>query len=236
MNRGGEKILYWLTPALALTWLFTFLVFPDFVDPLPPTASAEEVAQYYRDPDNITRIRLTMIVFNWFSIGIIPFLALIAMEIRRMKHSTPVFELCFLGVIAAAPTMLFIADLFWLLAVFRPERDPQLTQMFHDIAWVSFTGQVGFLIAQNIFLAAAIWLDRSAQRVFRPWVAWFNLLIAACLAPAAFVATSLEGPLAWDGVLSFNLRNSAIIIWIVVMALVLGGSLKRGRQNAELAA
>ena len=76
-----------------------------------------------------------------------------------------------------------MANLFWLLAAFRPERDPQLTLLFNDLAWVTFSTQVGFLIAQSVILALAIYLDRQERPVFKPWVAHFNLVVAALLVP-----------------------------------------------------
>ena len=125
--------------------------------------------------------------------------------------------------------------LFWLLAAFRPERDPALTQLFNDIAWVTFTGQVGFTVAACVFLALAIYLDRQVRPVFEAWVAHFNLLIAVALAPAAFVAVALTGPLAWDGVLSFWVRNGAVVLWLAVMTIVLGRNLYRQRREEEFA-
>lgn len=235
MQRDGERLLFWLMPFLALTWLAVFFVFPNFSDPLSPAASADEVAAFYRDPANTTRIRITMIVFNWFAIGIVPFLALIVMQIRRMAHRTPILSYCYLGCLTGGPTLFFIADLFWLLAAFRPERDPGMIQMFNDIAWISFTGQVGFLVGQCLFLAMAIFLDRQERPVFPGWLAWFNILIAIAIAPAAFTALALTGPIAWDGLLSFYVRNTAIGLWIVVMILVMGRNILSDRFAGQAA-
>ncbi len=230
----GEIILFWALPFLALSWLLIFLFFPGFHAPMSPTMSAEAVAAFYRDAENLPRIRYSMIAFNWFGIGIVVFLALIVMQIKRMAHRTPLLAYCYLGCATGGPVLFFLADLFWLIAAFRPERDPQLTMLFNDLAWISFTSQVGFMIAQCVFLALAIFLDRQAQPVFRPWVAHFNLLIAAAIAPAAFVATALDGPLAWDGLLSFYVRNSAIALWLIVMSVVIGRTLY-AQRDAERA-
>jgi hypothetical protein len=236
MNRDdGELLLFWLVPILGVTWVAAFLAFPGFVHPMSPMMSADQVAAFYRDPENLPRIRYSMVVFNWFCIALIPFLSLIVMQIRRMAHRTPVLQYCYLGCLTGGPVLFFIANLFWLLAAFRPERRPELTQMFNDLAWVTFTGQVGFLVGQCVFLALAIFLDRQARPVFKSWVAHFNLLIAAALAPASFVALSLTGPIAWDGLLSFWVRNSAIALWIVVMTLVLGKNIYERRREAGLA-
>jgi hypothetical protein len=94
--------------------------------------------------------------------------------------------------------------------------------MFNDFAWITFTTQVPFLIGQNVILALAIYFDDQPHPVFKRWMAHFNLLVAAALMPAAFVGLALTGPLAWDGVLSFWLKNAAIAVWIVVTGVVLG--------------
>jgi hypothetical protein len=235
-NTNGELLIFWSLPVVSIIWALAFLAFPGFVHPLSPTLSADEVAAFYRDPQNLPRIRYSMIVFNWFGVALIPFLALIVMQIRRMAHRTPILAYCFLGCIAAGPTIFCLADLFWIITAFRPERDPALIQLFNDLAWVTFTGQVGFLVAQSVFLALAIYLDRQPEPVFRPWVAHFNLLVAAALAPAAFVGLALTGPLAWDGLLSFWVKNSAIAAWIVVMTVVLGQTIYRQRREAGAAA
>lgn len=227
----GELILWWSLPAVALIWISAFLLFPGFTPPMSPTMSAEQVAAFYRDPAHLSRIRGSMILFNWFCVGLIPVLILIMMQIRRMAHRTPIFAYCMLGCAAGGPTIFLVANIFWLLAAFRPERNPELTQMYNDLAWITFTTGVPFLIAQSVILALAIYFDDPQQPVLPRWVAHFNLIIAAALVPAAFVALTLSGPVAWDGVLSFWLKNIAIGVWIVVMGAVLGQAIHRERQR-----
>ncbi|HKT04306.1 MAG TPA: hypothetical protein VJT31_32680 [Rugosimonospora sp.] len=227
----GELILFWTLPALAAVWISAFFLFPGFVHPMSPTMTAAQVAAFYREPDNLSRIRYSMILFNWFCMGLIPVLMLIVMQMRRMAHRTPVLSYCMLGCAAGGPTLFLIANLFWLIAAFRPDRDPQLTQLLNDLAWVTFTTAVPFLIGQSVILALAIYLDRQPTPVFRPWVAHFNLLVAAALAPAAFVGLALHGPMAWNGLLPFWVKNTAVAAWIVVMAAVLGRDIYRRRDQ-----
>jgi hypothetical protein len=232
----GEWILVWTLPVVGMLWVSAFLLFPGFVHPMSPALSAEEVAAFYRDPVNLSRIRTSMILFNWFSVGLVPLLALLVLQIRRMAHRTPIFSYSLIACAAGGPTIFLLADLFWLLAAFRPERDPQLTLLLNDLAWITFATQVGFLIAQSVILSLAIYLDRQARPVFPPWVAHFNLLIAAAMLPAAFAGLALEGPIAWDGVLTFWVRNIAVGVWIAVMGVVLGRAVARQRAEHEAAA
>ena len=99
-----------------------------------------------------------------------------------------------------------LADLAWLIAAFRPERDPQLTMMLNDLAWMAFITPVGFILAQNLCLALAIYMDARSKPVFPRWVGHFNILAALLMTPGAFALMFREGPLAWDRSLAFGLR------------------------------
>jgi len=230
----GEVILLWTLPVTVAIWIACFLLFPGFNPPMSPTMSAEQVAAFYRDPAHLPEIRYSMIVFNWFGVSLIPILALIVLQVRRMAHRTPILSYALLGCAAGSPALFLVANVCWLLAAFRPERSPELTQLFNDFGWITFTILVPFLIGQSVILALAIYLDDQLRPVFGRWVAYFNLLVAAALAPAAFVGVSLSGPLAWDGVLSFWLKNIAIAVWIVVMGVAVGQAIYRERaENRE---
>jgi len=227
----GELILLWTLPFVALIWLSAFLLFPGFTPPMSPTMSADQVAAFYRDPDNLPRIRYSMILFNWFCVALVPVLILIVMQIRRMAHRTPIFSYAVLGCVAGGPTLFLIANVCWLLAAYRPERAPELTQMFNDLAWITFTTQVPYLIAQSVLIAMAIYFDDQPRPVLPRWVGHFNLLIAAAMVPAAFAALVFRGPVAWDGALSFWGKNIAIALWIVVMGVALGRAIYRERRE-----
>lgn len=230
----GELIMLWALPAMVIIWVSAFFLFPGFLHPMSPTMSAEEVAAFYRD--ETARIRYSMILFNWFGVGLIPTVILLAMQVRKMAHRTPILSYCLIACAGGPPTLFLIANMFWLLGSFRPERSPELTQLLNDLAWVTFTVLVPYLIAQCLVLALAIYWDRQDQPVFRPWVAHFNLLIALALVPAAFGAVTFEGPVAWDGALSFWVKNIAIAAWIAVMGIVLAQNIRRQRAEVPVAA
>lgn len=235
----GELILLWTLPATLIIWIAGFFLFPGFNPPMLPTMTAEQVAAFYRDPAHLPEIRYSMIVFNWFGVCLVPILALIVLQIRRMAHRTPIFSYAMLGCVAGGPTLFLIANVCWLLAAFRTERSPELTQLLNDFAWMTFTILVPFLIGQSVILALAIYFDDQPRPVFKRWVAHFNLLVAAVLVPAAFVGVTMTGPLAWNGFLSFWVKNVAIAVWIVVMGVALGRAVyqeraENGRRGAEL--
>jgi len=153
-----------------------------------------------------------------------------------MAHRTPILRYCVIGVAAATPIAFLTATIFWLLAAFRPYRAPELTQLYNDLAWITFTCGVPFLVALCLFLAVAIYLDQQDTPVFPRWVSHCNLLIAIALVPAGFAGLTLSGAFAWNGFVSFWVKNFAIAAWLVVMAVVLGQAYARPRSATDVTA
>lgn len=228
----GERIIFWTLPGVAVVWIAAFFLFPGFVPPMSPRASAAEVAAFYRD--HLSRVRYSMILFNWFCVALIPTLMLLVERMRGMAHRTPVLRYCVIGVAGAAPIAFLTSTVFWLIAAFRPDRSPSLTQMCNDLAWITFTCAMPFLIALCVFIAVAIAYDDQERPVFPRWVGRFNVVIALALVPACFAGLTLDGPFAWDGFVSFWVKNIAIAVWIVVMAVVLREAM--GRDRIDVAA
>ena len=227
----GERIIYWTWIPLLAIWLGAFLLFPGFVHPVSPRASAAEVADFYRG--DLSRIRYSMILFNWFGVALIPIVLLIAERMRKMAHRTPVLRFCVIGVAGGAPIAFLTSTVFWLVAAFRPDRSPDLTLLTNDLAWITFTCGVPFLVALFLFLALAVAWDDQPQPVFPRWIAWFNLVIAAGTVPAAFAGLAKSGVFAWDGLVSFWVKNVALVVWIVVMAWAVRRAMDDGGDLVE---
>ena len=106
----GELILLCTLPVVALIWVSAFFLFPGFVHPMSPNLSAEEVANFYRD--ETARIRYSMILFNWFGVGLIPIVILLAMQIRRMAFKTPILTYSLIACAGGPPTLFLIANMY----------------------------------------------------------------------------------------------------------------------------
>lgn len=230
----GERVIFWALPAVAIAWIAAFLLFPGFLPPMSPRASATDVATFFRD--HTARIRYSMILLNWFCVALIPMLMLIVERMRGMAHRTPILRFCMIGVAGAAPIAFLTATVFWLLAAFQPDRAPALTQLLNDLAWITFTCGVPFLVAQCGFLALAIYFDQQDEPVFPRWVGRFNVLVAMALIPAGFAGLTTHGVFAWNGLLGFWVKNIAIALWIIVMSVVLGRAVEKDNAAAEATA
>jgi hypothetical protein len=225
MNTRDQSICLWLVPAFGALFLIGFSIFPGFFPPLSPTMTAEQVAAFYRD--NVAEIRSSMILLNVIGIGFIPFFMVIVVQMMRMGNPTRAFAYSYLSAAASGGTMFALANLCWLNAVARPERDPQLTMLLNDLAWFSLIAPVGFIITQNLLLALGIYMDARDKPVFPRWVGHFNVVTALLMVPGAFAIIHKTGPLAWDGSLSFTLRIGTYALYVAVMFFVVRAAIQR---------
>ncbi|OBI40726.1 hypothetical protein A5707_08490 [Mycobacterium kyorinense] len=233
VNVRGQLICLWMTPVVGAVLVIAFLAFPGFFPPMSPRMTADQVAGFYAH--NTTMIRFSMITYNLFGIMLIPLFALIVVQMKRMATPNQVLAYCYLTAAVSGATLFALADIFWLVAAYRPERNPQLIQLLNDLAWITFIAPVGMLVVQNLCLAVAVYLDAQPRPIFPRWVGAFSLATAAAMTPAAGAAVFRSGPLAWDGVVSFWVRIGAFAVNVAVMFVVVRRAIKQQADDGATA-
>ncbi|MGE2837019.1 hypothetical protein [Mycobacterium sp. SMC-4] len=217
-NIKAQWVSLWTGPAVGAVLLIALLAFPGFWPPMSPLLNAGEVASFYTD--NTAWIRFSQVTFNLCGIMILPFFMVIVTQMKRMDQSH-VLAYCYLTAVVSGATIFALSNIFFLVAAFRPERDPQLVMLLNDLAWIVFIAPVGMVVAQFLLLAVAVYFDNGPDAVFPRWVGHYSAATAVAMIPAAGAAVMQSGPLAWDGLLAFWLRNGAFAAFVVVMFVVL---------------
>ncbi|KRE34754.1 hypothetical protein ASG82_00645 [Mycobacterium sp. Soil538] len=234
----AQLVSLWSAAAFGVLLLVAFVAFPGFLPPMSPTMAPEDVASFYAD--NAAMIRFSMITYNLCAIMLLPFFTVIVVQMKRMATQSHVLAYCYLTAVVSGATIFALADIFYLVAAFRPGRSPELVQLLNDLAWITLVAPVGMLVAQNLLLAAAIYLDTGRNGSLRPifprWVGHFAVLTGLAMAPAAAAAVVQTGPLAWNGAVSFWLRAAAFVAFLVVMFPVLRSTVHRQAIDEGVAA
>jgi len=234
MNTRGQALLLWTTPVAACLFLVAYLLFPAFSPPMSPTMTPEEVAHFFQQ--HVSSIRGVIVFVNVIGALLIPLFAIVTVQMLRVLNSSPVFAYSYILAAGVGLTAFILADFSWGVAVYRPERDPQLISLLNDMAWFFFIAPVGCLVVQNLCLAGSIYLDARPEPVFPRWVAHFNVLAALAMIPGGFAILFKSGPLAWNGGLSFSLRLITFSIYVAVMFFVLLGVVRRQVDGEGVAA
>src|ERR1700736_5705722 len=224
-NIKTQLISLWSVPVFGLILLIAFVAFPGFFPPMSPHMTADQVAAFYRD--NTAMIRFSMITFNLCGIMLLPMFMVIVVQMKRMATQSHVFAYCYLTAAVSGATVFALAGIFYLVAAFRPDRNPELVQFINNMAWLIFIAPVGALVPKILLLAVAIYFDNGPNPVFGRLVGHYSLATALAIAPAVGASIFRAGPLAWDGLVSFWLRNGAFALFVVVMFFVLRAVLQR---------
>lgn len=227
-NIKTQLVALWIAAASALSLLIAFIAFPGFWPPMSPQLTADQVASFYRN--HTAWIRFSMVTFNVCGIMLLPFFCVIVVQMKRMATQSQVFAYCYLSAVVSGATLFTLADIFYAVAAFRPERDPDLIMLLNDLGWMVFIAPVGMIVAQNLMLALAVYHDThvgGANPVFPRWVGHLSLLTLFAMVPSACAVVMTNGPLAWDGAVSFWLRNGAFATFAVVMFFVLRAAIHR---------
>ncbi|MGE2715081.1 hypothetical protein ACQI4L_13560 [Mycolicibacterium litorale] len=230
----AQWVCLWTGPVVGVVLLLALLAFPGFRPPMPPTLSAEQVAAFYAE--HTAWIRLSQVTFNLCGIMVLPFFMVIVVQMKRMATQSGVFAYCYLTAVVSGATTLALSNIFFLVAAFRPDRDPDLVMVLNDLAWIVFIAPVGMVVTQFVLLALAVYFDDGPDPVFPRWVGHYSLATGVAMIPAAGAAVFQTGPLAWDGVLSFWLRNGAFALFVVVMFFVLRRAVLRQARDEGVVA
>ena len=217
-NVRTQLMALWVTAISLALMLVAYAVFPGFWPPMSPEMSAEAVADFYRN--NAGWIRFSMVTFNLCGLMLLPLFCVVTVQIKRMAAQSQAFAYCYLMATISGGTIFALAATIFATAAYRPNRDADLILVLNDLGWIVFVAPVGMALIQNLMLALAIYFDNGARPVYPRWVGHFALVVALAMAPAAFSMTVTSGPFAWNGAISFWLRNIAFGTFLVVLLVV----------------
>jgi hypothetical protein len=226
-----QRVGAWSGTVMILLYGTCFSGLARLFPPLSPTASAEDIAQFFVDHKLWIRFGVAGALLT--AVLALPFLAALVLRIRRaeggwgMLSVTQVFAATIFVPALIFPLMMLAA------AAFRPEdRPPEITRALNDLFWLWFIGIVGTIVVQNITLAVASFIDRADPPTFPRWYGYLNLWVATLSLPGCVVVVFNDGPLAWNGVFAFYLPGLVLVIWIVATTVVMLRSIS-AQQAAE---
>ena len=190
-----------------------------FLPSQPPTYDPAQIKAVY--DSNVTGIRVGMVLALIGSMFYVPWTALLAKAIARIEGGVGI--LTYSQVIAGCTNVLLTAYPagWWLLASFRPERNPEIVQLLNDIAWLQFLGVISPFYFVPISIAYASLADSSKDPIFPRWVGWFNIWFMLTLIPLSIIFWFHSGPFAWNGIFGFYLPFIIFFIWFFVMTPVI---------------
>lgn len=233
MNTRIMKLCAWSGVASIVVVAIGF-VFAGFIPPPSPSDDAAQTAQLYRD--NANGIRFGMILVMYGSSLLMPFSAMIALQMRRIEGRFAVLALTEFGMGAVFVLEFIYLAFFWITGTYRTDRPDAIVQTLNDMGWIPFIGLSSTLVIQSAAFGIVILADTHG-RYFPRWLGYYNLWAALSFTPGTFNMFFHDGPLAWNGVISYWYPVPVFVTWMIVNPIFLAKSVDRGAAyDAETAA
>jgi hypothetical protein len=220
MSNRNQALCAWSGMIFLAMFMVGFAVLARFLPPPSPDMPVEKVVALYTDHAWSIRGGIALMLVG---VGfMLPFVAVISMQMRRMERGTGVLSYTqLLSGAALAPLFSIVATL-WATATFRTERSPDLILLLHDLAWITLLTPVGAVFVQNLSIGIAVLRDRRSSPVFPRWAAYFNFWVGLMALPGAVGFWFLNGPFAWNGLFVFWIPLVLFALWyFVTFVLVL---------------
>jgi len=226
VDRRMQLACAWCGPLFLLAFGVGMVPLAGFVPPPAANDTARQVVGLYTSHHDRLQAGLVLMMVATGFIG--PWVAVMSAQLRRIGERVTALVY---GQLVTGGSLLFVIlapVMVMIVASFRPERDPQITQALNDLAWIPFIMVFPPLAAQMVIIAAAIFSD-GEELVFPRWVGYLNVWCAVLLLPAVLVPFFKTGPFAWHGIFQFWLAALIFFGWMAVMSVML---IKADRSQA----
>lgn len=202
-----------------------FLLLAGFLPPLHASDSAQEVADYYRTNTDAIRAGVVIGFMGWT--GWAALTTVIAVQLARMQPQRPVLAMLQLVTGTAGFVFLLLSMIILLVATFRPERSPELTQALHDLGWVTLFITVPAFSTQALVIGIATLRRNSPVQVYPRYFGYLNIWVAILFLPALAIPFFKTGAFSWQGALVYWLAFIVFFLWILAMFVEIRRTAKR---------
>lgn len=224
-NLRWQLICAWCGPAFVVLFVTFWGWIGGNLPPAGPGLSADEIAGYYRA--NNVSIRIGFVGAVVFMCLYMPWSAVLSARMARIEGKMR--SLAYLQLIGGALTVMVVSmsAAFWIAAAFRPERSPEITQMLHDVGWLTID-QLYFCTTLQMIAGAVVGLyDKSDRPLFPRWVCWYAIWAGFTFLPASLTAFVKTGAFAWSGIGSYYFPYFAWLSWFGLFSFYLIRNIRR---------
>ena len=210
-----------------------FFILSGFFPPPSPSLPATEVADFYLA--NNLAIKIGMSLAFTGGCCTLPLVVAISTAMKKAEQDGWFLTATQLVSGTVALFLFILPFFFWLLAAFRPDRNPEITQIFNDLGWIMLTTPVAPFMIQLSCICLCALKDTRPRPLLPRWASYLGLWVAIGAVPGIFIPLYHDGPFAWNGLLSFWLPLGVIAFWGGLLALYFFGQrVKKGSVKSSL--
>ena len=172
-------------------------------------------------------IRIGLIFTMFASALLVPWSAVIAVQMSRIEGKRPVLAITQVAQASLLSLEFIIPLMVWQTAAYRPSPARiHLVYMLNDMGWLMFV--VLFVGGDAVPVSGHRHPDRQARPADLPALVRIPVVVDGhTLAPAGVVPLFKDGPFAWNGLLGFWAPLSIFCVWVSTTTWLLITAIKR---------
>jgi hypothetical protein len=231
MNIGYQRFGVYCGIAFFILFFAACWPLAHFIPPPSPTLTGFELMDLYRD--HLFGIRFSIAVGYLSALLIVPWSAVISIQMARIEGPYPMMSIVAFGAGVADAVAFYIPFIFWAAAFYRPERAPELVQLLNDVTWLEFVMLYAPFVMQTLAIAAVGFSDKGTSPTFPRWFCFLSIWISILILPGGLAVFFKAGPFAWNGILAFWVPVVVFTIYFAVLVPLMLKAIKR--QEFEVA-
>ena len=143
------------------------------------------------------------------------------------------YMLSYLQLMGGSLTCLVVmfSCVFWLAAAFRPETDPNIIQLLHDLGWLMIDLGFSVTTVQYVAFGLLALADARPRPLFPKWVAWLGIWAGLESFVECIMPLFRTGPFAWNGLFPYWVTFFMAFTWMGFMAFYMLKAVSRLRNE-----
>jgi hypothetical protein len=227
VNKKTQLWCLWsIVPTLAI--FTTGWILGQYLPPPAENSTPLQLQAMYLAHTTEMRIGANLMALG--AIGLIPFLGVVVVQVKRMEgERSPIAYACLL--FGALTVVIFYFPLFsYMAAVFRPHHDPEIIQALQDVFWIPYAG------AWQSFGGEAVVIGILALRADTPLPRWYGYLSFWCCLGVSCDSLGLffkTGPFAFRGFIGAYGVFFVGYVWFMATLFVMNRAIRDEPEPAR---
>jgi hypothetical protein len=203
----------------------------DFIAPIKPWWTAEQTARHYQEHTMGVHGGAALLIIS--GMFYLPFSAAISYQMHRVPNLPYLVHQLQLASAAAGVRSFILPGIILGVTSYRPYRPVEITQVMSDFFWLCALMPWPTFMAQNFAFAYAIIIDRRKRPLFPKELAFVNIIVPILFTPGIGMHSTLIGPVAFNGALSFWVPGTLFCLQLVVDSYYLVLAIREESRSNE---
>ena len=233
ISERSQIVILWSFVVFAVIYALALGLLLRMIPPPAANQTAEQIRDWYLARQ--TGIKLGAMVASWTSAFMVPFWAVVAMQISRQEKGRPIWTSLTLVSGGLISIFLVLPPIFFGAAAFTPTRAPEVTAIMHQLGVLTLVTTDQYFIFSFIAVVVFCFLpSRAEHSPFPRWFGYFTIWFTLMGEAGAVAFNFPTGPFAWNGLLAFWIPFGVFGPWLVVFVVLLLRALKRQVRDVEM--